>query len=530
MSYFANFNQNVQVDNNNSSSSNLAAGAYFVGTATSTLGVNAIQVTYRSDQNAVIYVDQAPSTSLVTGRGTAAANNSTTLTGTGTKFTLDLVPGDTLVFDSGGTPQTRTVAAIASDTSLTVTVAFTGGALSGKTYQRYPWDQSDELSFYAQNPNHGGWTFQAVNAYARVRVKNTGTATSTILRLNTVLCPIVEALPRSLDEDGFLQCGIHSIVDYKNGNYFKVDQFNSIKVAEQSRLIGTKFTGTTKDTNFWTETVANGGTVTQTAGFVTLNTNTTANGSAAYLTVRSARFIPNVSNDFRAVLKLGDTGAANNVRRFGNYDANNGAFFQLSGTTFSVVTRAAGVDTVIAQANWNGVDQAFTLDTNIHSYDIEVGYQKCTFYIDGTLMHTASVAGNAALLYQSLDLPITVENTNSASSTTACTISAALLAVSRYGKIETEKTYRNIATATAGTVLKYAAGRLMRVIFGTDATQIVTLYDNTAASGTIIATLTNTVPGGGGHNTPAAIEFDCPFHVGLTVVTTTNNSVTFIYE
>jgi len=64
--------------------------------------------------------------------GVGATNDSTTLTGTGTFFTKELAVGYTITFDWDGTPQTRVIDTITSDTVLDVTAAFTGGSLSGK--------------------------------------------------------------------------------------------------------------------------------------------------------------------------------------------------------------------------------------------------------------------------------------------------------------------------------------------------------------------------------------------------------------
>ena len=54
-----------------------------------------------------------------------------------------------------------------------------------------------------------GYTVQAVGAYFRIRVTNTSlTTATTTLTLSTVLCPIVETLPRALDARGRLKVGV----------------------------------------------------------------------------------------------------------------------------------------------------------------------------------------------------------------------------------------------------------------------------------------------------------------------------------
>lgn len=59
------------------------------------------------------------------GTGTIATTGTTTATGTGTKFLTEYAPGDLIMV---GTETVRTVGAVASDTSMTVTVAFSNTA------------------------------------------------------------------------------------------------------------------------------------------------------------------------------------------------------------------------------------------------------------------------------------------------------------------------------------------------------------------------------------------------------------------
>lgn len=75
------------------------------------------------------------------------------------------------------------------------------------------WDITDTINYW-HALGGDGWTIQAVNAYVRVRAKNVGTAETTYIRLWTVLCPIVEAVPRTLNEDGHFKTTVYGI----NGN------------------------------------------------------------------------------------------------------------------------------------------------------------------------------------------------------------------------------------------------------------------------------------------------------------------------
>jgi hypothetical protein len=84
--------------------------------------------------------------------------------------------------------------------------------------------------------------------------------------------------------------------------------------------------------------------------------------------------------------------------------------------------------------------------------------------------------------------------------------------------------YKNIAAA-ATTVIAGGPGRLSRIVVnGGTLTGTITVYDNTAASGTKIATI--------GANQVVGYNFvyNCQFRVGLTVVTSANVDITVIAD
>jgi hypothetical protein len=76
------------------------------------------------------------------------------------------------------------------------------------------------------------------------------------------------------------------------------------------------------------------------------------------------------------------------------------------------------------------------------------------------------------------------------------------------------------------TTVKLGAGVLHRIIYGTHVNgSSLTLYDNSAGSGTVLALLTPNTS-----NTPMSVEFGLAFNVGLTIVSVNNGSWTIIYE
>ena len=88
-------------------------------------------------------------------------------------------------------------------------------------------------------------------------------------------------------------------------------------------------------------------------------------------------------------------------------------------------------------------------------------------------------------------------------------------------------TYLNIQGA--GThVVKSGSGYLHRVIVNRAIlSSVVTVYDNTAASGTKIATVTNPLAL---LSSQMVLPYECNFNTGLTVVTSAGDDITVVYS
>lgn len=81
--------------------------------------------------------------------------------------------------------------------------------------------------------------------------------------------------------------------------------------------------------------------------------------------------------------------------------------------------------------------------------------------------------------------------------------------------------FSNIATATTTTV-KSGSGVLRRITVNTTAAGAITVYDNTAGSGTKIATLPSSAVVG-------PYEYGVKFATGLTIVTAAASDITVAY-
>lgn len=80
--------------------------------------------------------------------------------------------------------------------------------------------------------------------------------------------------------------------------------------------------------------------------------------------------------------------------------------------------------------------------------------------------------------------------------------------------------FQNVAAS--GTYTVSGAGRLERVVVNATAAGTITLYDNTEASGTKVATLVSSI-------TEGSYEFGVDLKNGLTAVLAANSDVTFVY-
>lgn len=392
------------------------------------------------------------------------------------------------------------------------------------------WDITDTYDyFYSLGGN--SWTAHATASYLRLRVKNTGTSATTYCRIQTNLCPIVEAIPRSLDDRGHLKIHSQGMSD-EYGFELEYTPMGEMRTAIPYRLVGTNFEETILDPNFWTSATLSGSSVNVAQSQVVLSAGISANGNVYIQTVRSGRYVAGTSNRFRAVIRLPDTGITNNVRRWGAFTSATGAFFELSGTSFSVVTRKSGVDNKITNGNFNGdFGNIITVDTNVHTYEIYWTNSKVYFINSNGLIHTFTA--NTATWSDTLSLPVRLENYNINNSNTNTSLNIRAATVYRLGSIQTQTISKYITGTTTGQVLKYGAGNLHGLIIGASPTtgSVITIYDGTSTGGNILASFTITYPGGGNF-TPTSFDFkNLPFFTGLfVVIATQSSSITVIYE
>ena len=400
------------------------------------------------------------------------------------------------------------------------------------------WDIVDTYNYYA-NSNFG-ITVQAISSYARV-VVTTASLTTTVFRLQTVLCPIADPLPRSLDSEGHLSVAVKSVEDLY-GFESENTPLGEIRAITPVRLVGSSFS-TGLDAMYWVSGVANNGTVSVVNGEAIISsTVTSANGIARLYTLRRARYISGSSMCYRSVIQL-SAGAANNKRRWGlgftatmpttgtTDDITDCAYFQLDGTTFSIATRRAGTanETKVDSGSFNGtLGATYSPGTTVKAYEIYWTNSKVYFVIGGRILHTVNADTQA--WSSTMNFYIYMDTVNSNNLQTANTINCRTASIRRLGPLLSQPTsYYLAAGTTAGTQLKIGAGNLHSLIINNVVNNsTITLADSTSGATPPIWVHTAGATGTG----VISVDFKgLPFFTGLRLVVATQNaSVTVIYE
>jgi len=306
-----------------------------------------------------------------------------------------------------------------------------------------------------------------------------------------------------------------------------------IRAISPFRLVGSQFEGTTVDPSFWLATTANSATIVQGNAQIVLTSGTNAAASAQLNSIRRARYVGGSSNGFRALVQLGDTGIANNVRRWGvAFGATmptitDGAFFQLSGTTFSIVTLKGSSATTVNSGSFNGtLGATYVPVTTAVTFEIYWTNSKVFFVVGDEILHT--ISATAATWADTVSHYVYLSNINSGN-TTSVTMSCRVATIRRLGEFLTQPHSRYQSGTTAGLVLKFGPGNVHQLVIANVASNsVVTLYDNTAASGTILFS-TGAM---GALTQPFGLDFDgMVFSIGLTLaITGAASNATVVYE
>ena len=307
-----------------------------------------------------------------------------------------------------------------------------------------------------------------------------------------------------------------------------------LKIAEPFRVVGSSFEATI-DTAFWTAATSGAGAASGVAnGLATISSGTGNNGYGQLSSVRKARFQFAHPLQFRACIRIPDTTIALNTRRWGAFTVTtttpqNGCYFEIDAAgAISVVCVSAGTPTAVASGSFNGDGgTTYTLDTNMHRYEIIYFTAGVWFYIDDVLIHTT--VPTTAPLSETLTVPINCTSINGAAGVTSGTIQNWNATIIKIGRDVTAPIsfYQN--GTVADQALKEGAGTLHSIaISDVSNNSVITLFDNTAASGTTVWS-SGTMSA---KTDPFSVDLHgIPFYTGLTLaITGAASKATVIYE
>ena len=392
------------------------------------------------------------------------------------------------------------------------------------------WDISDSYTYYA-NANFG-ITVQAISLYYRVIVTNITTNSTTYFRLQSALCPIVEALPRSLDNNGNLKVAVQSGQDVY-GFAAENTPLGEIRTVEPTRLIGAAWDGGVIDTNFWLWATNGFGTsISQSNTTIILNCGNIGTNRVSIYSARRAKYLSASTQRYRSAIKI--SANTNMITRWGaGYGSSmptitDGAWFQGSNGTLSVVTSVAGIQTKIDSGSFNGTRGAtYSISTNSQTYEIYWTTRKAYFMVSDQVLHTVTASQNpwsgTLTLHGFLDI------TNVAA-TSSIDLVAWSTSIYRLGKLETAPIWKHMTNVSTN-VLKLSGGRLNTILINSwTSGAFVSIYDSTGTAINTIALVTLTNGGANPNLVPQLLTYLLDFYNGLTIITGGTIDATVTYE
>lgn len=365
-------------------------------------------------------------------------------------------------------------------------------------------------------------SFHPRSQFFRIVYDNPGAAQS-LFHLSTVFHSVALGLTQSLVSAPLARTSLAAqaraiIYDYKYDSHATViPGTKELLVSNRNSLIADAFVNGMLDTTLWTPTLTGTGSAAIVTSRLELGTGTTANSTAKLVSATNGRFIAGNIQGHKSGIVTPDAGTANNIRRWGTYNDVDGFFFELNGTTLYAVGRQDGVDTKVASPDWSDVSTYTHAAATPASYEISFGVGTAWFIVNDEVHHVMFGGGRKG------SFPNRYENNNSGGSTTNVLLRVLGSIQQRYGPVQNTPRFKNLSGA-ATTILKVGPGHLSRIIVGDGSgANTATLYDNTAGSGLVIATLNvNKLQG--------TLDFGTDFSNGLTIVTTgadTNLTVVF---
>jgi len=156
----------------------------------------------------------------------------------------------------------------------------------------------------------------------------------------------------------------------------------------------------------------------------------------------------------------------------------------------------------------------------MNQFNIMFGGLSCRFLINGRIAHSIGANTISAPLTLVLTLPFRHNVVNNTAVNRS--IFSRGTSFKRLSPVAVAPRYVNISTATT-TVVRVGAGTLRAIVANTP-TGNVTIYDNTAASGTKIGTIVFSSAA------PLVLQYGLEVNTGITIVTSAAADITVVFD
>jgi len=272
------------------------------------------------------------------------------------------------------------------------------------------------------------------------------------------------------------------------GDEIGATMIDEMMVSEKNRVSGGVFNGTIPDTNFYTTVLNANGTATISNSVLDCAVTTDANSSSMVYTNTVGRYIGGNMNHLRGIFRVGDTGVVNNTRQIGCTalaDLADSFYFQLSGTTFSVVANTTGLAQIkIDNGSFNGDQPSYTMTDTFHTWEILFTNKRIQFFIDKFLVHTFTQT--TSVICGTRHLRPFIRNINTGVGSVAH-LYTQVLSMLTWGETHTQSKSYYHEGQTAGILLKVGIGSVHSIVIsGVTNTANVDIYDGLNATGTKI--------------------------------------------
>lgn len=298
-----------------------------------------------------------------------------------------------------------------------------------------------------------------------------------------------------------------------------------IAASLRQRLIGDTFKTATLDAALWDQTLSGSGSITPGSGELRIRTGATPNSTALLRSKKRGRFLSGTANVYLVGARLSEAGTADNVRRWGAYDAADGYYFEMDGVVLNAVVLRASVATKVASTAWNVLSTtASALDVTLYQrYEILYFGNTAFFVVNGQVRHKFSGQVSAPRT-NTLSFPMGHENANSGGSASDVSLFLSGVSVNRFGPEYSRPRFRQF-TASGTALVKSGTGTLHRVVINRQGVAFASLalYDGLDATGEQIADIDLTKVVG---ELPYGVEFS----TGLFASATNPGSVTVVFD